>query len=73
MKKYGAKATGLIFSRTLKKKLIAKGIAAGVAAGICTIAAIGVTILSWALDPGGSLASYIDSNDSKPNNGYFNF
>ncbi|MBQ9886542.1 MAG: hypothetical protein IJM37_06780 [Lachnospiraceae bacterium] len=32
MKKYGAKATGLIFSRTLKKKLIAKGIATGFAA-----------------------------------------
>jgi len=72
IKKYGAAATGLIFSKNLKNKLIAKGIAAGVAAGICNIAAAGITILSWALDPGGQLASYIDGRDSNPGNGYVN-
>jgi len=73
VKKYGAAATGLIFSNQLKNQLIAKGVASGVAAGICGVAAAGVTILSWALDPGGQLASYIDGRDSNPNNGYCDF
>lgn len=70
MKKYGARATGLMFSKTLKNKLIAKGIAAGAAAGVCNIAAACITVLSWAVDPGGSLASAIDNRDSNPGNGY---
>ena len=69
-KKYGAKKAGLCFSKTLKRKLIAKGIASGVAAGICSIAAAGITVLSWALDPGGSLAAYIDKRDSTGTNGW---
>ena len=69
VKKYGAKTAGLCFSKTLKKKLTAKGIASRVAAGICNIAAAGITVLSWALDPGGSLAAYIDKRDSTGANG----
>ena len=69
-RKYGARAAGLCFSKTLKKKLIAKGIASGVASGICNIAAAGITVLSWALDPGGSLAAYIDKRDSTGTNGW---
>ena len=70
VKKYGAKTAGLCFSKTLKKKLTAKGIASRVAAGICNIAAAGITVLSWALDPGGSLAAYIDKRDSTGANGW---
>ena len=70
VKRYGAKTAGLCFSKTLKKKLTAKGIASRVAAGICNIAAAGITVLSWALDPGGSLAAYIDKRDSTGANGW---
>ena len=45
-------------------KEIAKGIASGIASGICGIAAAGITVLIWAVDPGGSLASFIDKRDS---------
>lgn len=69
-KKYGAKATGLCFSRTLRNKLIAKGVASGIAAGVCGIAAACITVLTWALDPGGSLACAIDSRDFNPSNGW---
>ena len=70
VKKYGAKRAGLCFSRKLKNKLVAKGIASGIAAGICGIAAAGITILTWATDPGGSLASFIDKKDSTGVNGW---
>jgi hypothetical protein len=29
-----------------------------------------ITVLSWALDPGGSLAAYIDKRDSTGTNGW---
>ena len=70
VKKYGAKAAGLCFSKKMKNKLIAKGIASGVAAGICGIAAVGITVLTWAIDPGGSLAAFIDKRDSTGDNGW---
>lgn len=72
VRKYGARATGLCFSRTLKNKLIAKGVASGIAAGVCGIAAACITVLTWATDPGGSLARAIDSRDSRPSNGWVN-
>lgn len=70
VKKYGARTTGLWFSQTLRKKMIAKGIASAAASGICNIAAACITVLSWAVDPGGSLASAIDGRDKRPRNGY---
>lgn len=73
VKKYGAKAAGFYMSEKLRKQMIAKGIAAGVAAGLCGIAAAGITILTWAVDPGGQLASFIDSKDCNPNNGCCDF
>lgn len=73
VKKYGVKATGFFMSEKLRSKLIAKGVAAGVATGLCGIAAAGITILTWALDPGGQLASFIDSRDCNPNSGCCDF
>ena len=68
--KYGQKTAGLIFSKALKKKLIAKKFASKTVAGICSLASAGFTILMWAADPGGQLASYIDARDSNPNNSW---
>ena len=61
------------FSKELKRKLIAKGVANAVASGICGVAAGAITVLTWAVDPGGSLAAYIDGRDKKPNNGWCDF
>ena len=71
VKKYGAKTAGYFASEPLRKKLIAKGISAGVASSICTIAAAGITVLTWALDPGGELAKYIDNHDGNPYSEHF--
>lgn len=70
--RYGAAATAVYFSKTLKNKLIAKGIASGIAAGVCGIASACITVLTWALDPGGALASAIDRKDANPGNGWVN-
>ena len=72
IRKYGVQATKTYFSKELKKKLIAKGIANGVAAGACGIAAVCITVLTWAVDPGGSLAMAMDNRDHKPGNGFVN-
>ena len=68
--KYGVKAAGLCFSETLRKKLIAKGVTNRLAGGICGIAAGGITVLTWALNPGKELAKYIDAHDSTGKNGW---
>ena len=69
-KKYGAQAAKTMFSKQLKKKLMAKGIAAGLASGIASAASGAFSVMSWALDPGGEAAKWIDARDPRPNNGW---
>lgn len=64
-KRYGLSAAKTIFSKELKKKLIAKGVAAGIASGICSLAGAGFEVMMWAVDPGAKFASWFDSRDPR--------
>jgi hypothetical protein len=65
LKKYGAKQLQYMFINTIKTKVIGK---AAIALGV-SLPAI-ANYINYAVDPAGKMADYLDSRDSKPNNGY---
>lgn len=65
LKKYGAKQLKVMFTKTLKKRVIRK---TAIALGI-SIPAI-ASFLDYVIDPVAKMAAYLDSKDKKPNNGY---
>jgi RHS repeat-associated protein len=70
--KYFAERAAVIFSDSLKNKLLAYGISSRIASYLATAANVLFNILMWATDPGTKLFTYWDSRDNKPNNGYLN-
>ncbi|MGF0110955.1 MULTISPECIES: hypothetical protein [unclassified Clostridium] len=69
-KKYGLSAAKTIFSQELKKKLMAKAISASIASGISSLAGAAFEVMMWAVDLGAKFASWFDSRDPRPNNGW---
>lgn len=72
-KKYAEKRAEVIFSSSLKRKLLAKGISARIASYVATAANVLFNILMWAADPGSKIFAYLDARDHRKNNGYLNY
>ncbi len=68
--KYGTQAAKTMFSRQVKNKLLAKAVSATIASRIASLASVAFTVLLWAIDPGTQFASWYDSRDCRPSNGW---
>jgi RHS repeat-associated protein len=71
-KKYTAQRAKVIFSDSLKRKLLAKGVSARIASYVANAANVLFNLLMWATDPGTKIFNHIDSRDHRKNNGYLN-